>query len=222
MRTCYLLAIIIICACSTDALATPITLTFPGIQLSVVGEFINAVPVPVADQQFAPLFKGGQTITASVAYDTNQPDVDPSPNTGTYTIGTLSISIPELGLMASKSSNSMQISAFITPNNDQFFAFADGVASFLNNVGLPNPVSFSAEFFGNTSMLVNDHLPTSPLAWTFGDASFDFVATDNTTRQVFLRFTPAPNAVPEPSTFNLLGLGLATLVFGRKLRRGHD
>ena len=102
MRTCYLLAIIIICACSTDALATPITLTFPGIQLSVVGEFINAVPVPVADQQFAPLFKGGQTITASVAYDTNQPDVDPSPNTGTYTIGTLSISIPELGLMASR------------------------------------------------------------------------------------------------------------------------
>jgi len=194
MKIWRLLPALALCLWSVEAWADPIVLTFPGINLTVDGEFINAVPVPVANRQFSPLFQAGQTITVTIAFDTNQPDVDPSPNTGTYRIGMLSVSIPELGLSAVRTSNNMQISAFNnTPNpDDQFFAFVNGVDSFSNSVGLPNPTSFSALFFGNTAMLANDQLPTSPLAWTFGDASFDFIATDGTFRQVLLTFTPAP------------------------------
>ena len=145
------------------------TIHFFGVQLNVVGEFINAVPVPLAQQEFAPSFQNGQTITGSIAYDTNQPDTDSDPNTGTYLIGMLSLNIPELGLSVSRSSNSMQISSFndVGNVNDQFFAFVNGVDVFSNNVGLPSPTSFSVLLFGDTSMLADDQLPTSPLDWNF-------------------------------------------------------
>ena len=140
----WLTMVFAVFAWSVDAYAIPVTLNFSGKQLHVVGEFINAVPVPNGLQEFAPSFQNGQTITASIAFDTNQPDIDPDPNTGTYRIGTLSVNIPELGLAASRSSNSMQISAFNdTPNpDDQFFAFVSGVDSFSNNVGLPSPALY--------------------------------------------------------------------------------
>lgn len=168
---------------------------FSGVKLTVAGEFIkedaasSAVPVPVDQWQFASSFSLGKTITGFIAYEPNQPDIDPS-SYGTYRIGTLSVNIPELGLAVSRSSSTMQISVFDnTPNpDDQFFAHVDGVDSFSNNVGLPNPVRFWVLFTGNTSMLANDLLPTSPLDWFFGNVSFHFIDTDGKERQVLLTF----------------------------------
>lgn len=216
---CLLTMLLAVFAWSADAHAIPVTLNFSG-QLSVVGEYINAVPVPLGLQEFAPSFQTGQTITASVAYDTIQPDTDADPNTGTYRIGSLSINIPELGLAASRASNTMQISAFndTSSSNDQFFAYVSGVDSFSNTVGLPDPLYFSLLIFGNMSMLGNDWLPTDPLDWTFGNASFDFRASDGSLRQVLLAFEPAP-AIPEPSTLLLLGAGLAGLLMLKLKRR---
>jgi hypothetical protein len=174
--------------------ANPVTLNFYGVQLYVVGEFIGINPVPVGSQEFAPKFQNGQTVTVSISYDTNQPDYDSDPNTGTYKIGSLSVQIPEIGLSASRSSNSMQISAFndVQGTNDQFFAYVNGVDSFSNSGGLPSPTSFDVLFFGNTSMLANDSLPTSPLNWTSGNVTFNFIASDNTSRQVLMSYGPAP------------------------------
>jgi hypothetical protein len=189
---------------------------FSGVNLTVVGEYINAVPVPIANQQFAPKFNAGHTITGSIIYDPSQPDTDPNPNTGTYRIGTLIVNIPEIGLAASRASSSMQISAFNNTSNpdDQFFAYVNGVDTFLNSVGLPNPIAFDVLLFGNTSMLANDLLPTAMLNWNFGNVSFDFVAADNTTRQVWMTFSP----VPEPTAFGLIIVGLLAVTAGRRCR----
>ena len=171
----------------------PFVLNFSGKELRVVGESINAVRVPDDRQEFAPLFKNGKTVTGSIAYDTNQPDIDPDPKTGTYRIGALSVHIPEIGLSASRSSKSMQISAFNDTSNpdDQFFAYVSGVDNFLSNAGLPRPVSFDVTLFGNTSMLTDDRLPVRALNWTFGNLSFNFSASDGTRRQILMRFIPA-------------------------------
>jgi hypothetical protein len=191
---------------------------FSGVNLTVYGEYINAVPVPLANQLFAPKFSAGQTVAGSITYDPTQPDTDPSPNTGTYKIGSLFVQIPEIGLSASRGSSSMQISAFNdTPNSDdQFFAYVNGTDSFLNSVGLPDPVSFSVLLFGNTPMLVNDLLPTTPLDWHAGNVSFNFQATGGSIRQVLMGFSP----VPEPSVMGVLTLGLVALAAraGRKPR----
>jgi hypothetical protein len=137
-----MLAVLSVCTWTVEVHAIPVSQNFSGGQLHVVGEYINAVPVPIEQQEFAPSFQQGQTVTGFIAYDTDQPDTDPGPY-GTYKIGTLSVDIPEMGLVASRSSSGMQISAFNnTPNpDDQFFAYVNGVDSFSSNVGLPSPVS---------------------------------------------------------------------------------
>lgn len=134
--------------------------------------------------------------------DTDQPDVDPSPNTGTYRIGRLSVAIPQLGITASRSGNNIQISAFneAFPGNDQFFVYVDGFDSFSSNVGLPGPSAFSHLVFGPGSMLANDSLPTSDLGWTFGNFSLNFIASDGTNRQVLLTYSPAPRSQPPSIT----------------------
>lgn len=193
-------AVAVLAICPVTGTAAPIVQSFTGVQVNVAGEFINAVPVAEAQQEFAPLFAGAQTIDVSIAFDDAQADTDPSPDTGTYTTGTLSVNIPELGLTATRSSNSMQISSFndVSGTNDQFFAFTNGTDTFTSNVGLPNPTSFSALFFGNTTMLADDSLPSGPLDWNFGNVSFTFTGSNDTNRQVLLTFPPAatgPTAV---------------------------
>jgi hypothetical protein len=191
---------LIVGLCS-EAYANPVTLTIIGQQLNVAGEFVDAVPVPIADQEFAPLFAGGRSITATVMYDTNQLDVDPDPNTGTYRIGALSVVIPELGLTATRTSSAMQISVFNDAFNvsDQFFVAVNGVDAFSSNVGLPVPypdTSFNILLTGPTSMLPNALLPTGPFAWTFGNLTFNFLGSDGSVRQVLLTFVPG--AAPTP------------------------
>ena len=199
--------------------AIPFSINFSGERLTVVGEYINAVPVPIDQREFADLFAAGQRVSGSIAYDTAQPDVNPDPNTGTYRVGSLSVRIADLGLTASRSSNSMQISAFNDTSNpdDQFFAYVAGTDSFLNDVGLPDPSSFSVLLFGDTAMLADGQLPLSELDWNFGNLSFDFVASDNTLRQVLMTFVPAQ--IPTPATIWLLVLGLSLIKGGRVLFR---
>jgi len=201
------LTMLVLCGAAATLQAGVYNMTFSGVNLTVAGEYINAVPVAAANQEFAPKFLAGQTVTGAISYDTNQLDNDPSPNTGTYRIGSLFVNIPELNLTASRSSSSMQISAFNGLSNDEFFAYVNGVDSFSNTVGLPNPTSFWGALYGPTSMLVDDQLPTSPLNWNYGNVSFNFLASDATTRQVLLLFTP----VPEPTAFTLIMVGLVGL-----------
>lgn len=63
-----LLFLVVVGISTTEAAADPITLHFSGVRLVAVGEFINGVPAAPADQEFAPLFVGGQTIVISVDY----------------------------------------------------------------------------------------------------------------------------------------------------------
>ena len=196
--------------------AAGVTQQFDGINLHVSGEYINAVLVPAGDQEFAPLFAGAATVTVTYIYDTNQPDTDPDPDTGTYLVATLTVSIPEIGLAASKASSSMQLSVFNDTSNpdDQFFAYVDGVDTFSSGVGLPDPVSFSASVRGDTSMVPDDSLPTGPLNWYLGGVSFDFIASDSSKRQVAMTFAP----LPEPTTLSLLAFGVVGLA-GRRKRK---
>ena len=193
-----MLAVLSVCTWSGEVQAVLIQQKFSGVQLNVVGEYINGVPVDTSLWESAPSFQQAQTISGFIAYDTDQPDYDPGPY-GTYRIGTLSVDIPDIGLNALRSSSNMQISAFDnTPNpDDQFFAYVNGVDSFTSNVGLPNPASFSISLFGSTSMLANDLLPTNQIDWTFGNSNFDFLASDGSWRQVLITFEPDPFVTPD-------------------------
>jgi hypothetical protein len=220
MKLNQVTVIAVIFAWSTGPSASMVSVNFSGEQFNVEGESINGEPVSVSEQEFAPLFQNGQTVNGSITFDTDQPDMDPDSNTGTYQIGALEVEIPELGLTASVSSNFMQISSFNEANNfpdDQFFASNDGVDSFSNDVGLPTPVSFFVLLFGDSSMLVDDNLPTSNLDWNFGNLSFSFIADDGSERQVFATFTPAA-PVPVPAAVWLFGSGLLGL-FGVPKRK---
>lgn len=208
---------------SAVAGADPVTLTFAGARVTVAGEFINGVPVPAAEQQFAGLFAASRSMRATLRYDTNQPDTNPAPDASAFLVGALSVSIPEIGLTASRASSTMQISVFDNAfnANDQFFVAVNGVDAFTSNVGLPVPVpdtSFTMFAFGPTSMLPDDSLPTAAFAWTFGNLSFNFPATDGTTRQVLLTFEPGA-ATPQEQ-INAVIVTLADLVLDGKLTAG--
>jgi hypothetical protein len=69
-----LLLLTFIAGLCSDVDAEPITLTFSGTQLTVMGEFVNGVPVQAGQQEFAPLFSRARSITATISYDTAQPD----------------------------------------------------------------------------------------------------------------------------------------------------
>ncbi len=194
---------------SSEAHANKVTLIAVGQQLTVAGEFVNAVPIPAGEQEFAPLFAGGRSVTVTVTYDTSQPDVDPDPNTGTYRIGALSVVIPELGLTATRTSSAMQISVFNDAFgvSDQFFVAVNGVDTFSNNVGLPVPypnTSFDILLTGPTSMLPDAMLPTGPFPWTGGNVTFNFLGSDGSVRQVLLTFVPGAAPTPQDRIQSLI------------------
>jgi hypothetical protein len=216
-----------------DARATVTTLTFTGVDLNIVGEFINAVPVPESDWQFADLFEPaqGHAIQSYVTYNPNQRATSQSSGSANYDHGRLSVRIPSLGLFGlalSRSGGYMQLSSFLSAQ--QFFVGDNsGSNTFSSKIGLPDPISFDTLYFG-PSMLSTINLPTSNLDWTFANLSFEFLdANDDTERQVLLTFTPrtAPaepafelsqnsggsGAVPEPSTWAMMVLGFAGLGF---------
>ena len=191
--------------------AAPVTLTFSGEQLTIVGEYVNGVPAQPA--LFAPLFNpaSAQTITVSVSYDTDQPLRDLGHGIRAYLRGAISIEIPALSLIASSRDpcpapgrfvrpadgqggcTVVQISPFLTPRNHQFFVGANaGDYTFSNAVGLPDhPTSFGAIFFGRTSMLANDALPENAFDWRSGNVSFNFINSgDGPSHQVLLSFDP--------------------------------
>ena len=208
----------------SPASAVPITIDFSGV-ITFVGEFINAVPVPASDIQLVPFFAAATTVNGFIAFDTAQPDTDPDPNVGTYRMGELSVSLPNIGLAASVVNDSMQISSFNdvpnVPPNDEFFAFSSRLDSFVGDVGGRTPNDFSAALFGDVSMLADDSLPLGPLNWTFGNASFVFNELDTTgatvRRQLLIGFEPT--GMPEPTTFALMGLGWAGVALVRRRRR---
>lgn len=201
---------------SSNINAAEFTLDINGTNVTVRGEFINAVPVDEADWEFAPSFSGAQTVRISLNYDTAQPDTDPTPNTGTYQNGTLTVEIPELSLIANGSTT--QISAFndTTSDNDQFFAVVEGRGTFSSAVGLPtNPVLWSFLLFGDTAMLDSEALPNSQLNWSTGDLNFNFTASDGSVRQVLMNFEPVvANEEPacEPRTFPTLLITILSLL----------
>jgi len=238
LRVIGLLAALLCSWCAGAAYATPVTLTFSGTDLIVIGEFFlgsggqNPGLVPQNDWQFAPLFDpaSGTAVTATVSYDTNQPDTNAGGGYSVYRLGSVSLEIPGIGLSISQSSspsdiNDMQISASASPV-PQFYVAAAGsfdpgnVANFSNSVGLPEPYSFEALFDVVDGSLTDNTLPTTPLDWTNGEFSFIFTASDGSLRNVVLDFTPNSPAAPEPSTLSLtfviLSLCLGRVVFSRR------
>src|SRR5262245_4653442 len=139
--------------------AAMVTQNVSDVELHLVGEFIDAVPVPDDQQEFAPYFTDALTASGSITYDTEQPDVDPSDDTGTYRRGTLSVTLPDIGLCASRRSDAMQISCFNdVPNqipDDQLFAYAEDPDLHASLATFPRPVAFSVGLYGTTAMLAD-------------------------------------------------------------------
>ena len=220
---------IIVLGLSAEAYADPVTLTFNGEQLHLLGESIVGPPYPPNYPiDFKPMFSDGflnaKTITVSISFDTNQQDVNPDPNTGTYR-GSLSVNIPELGHSGSATSSIAQISSVDNTSNseDQFNASGGCYPCFWppeDEFPLFNTPAFgfSVHIFGNGSMLVNDQLPTGPLNWIYGNLSVYFSDDGAYFHEVRMAFSPIH--VPESSTMaflvsSLFGLGWA----GRKFKK---
>jgi len=184
-----------VCVWSIETEAVQVSQAFYGVDVQVVGEFVNGTKVDDDSQEFAPLFLEAQTMSGSITYDTDQPDIwSEDAANGLYRIGTLSVSIEEIELDAVRSSTFMQISPFNGTWNDEFFAYVNGIDDFSNAVFLPIPRSFWVSLYGSTSMLFDDQLPTNPIDWTFGNLSFSFLDDDGNTRQVLMTFVPAPDS----------------------------
>lgn len=199
-----------------EAFAAPFTQGFAG-EIAWVREFSNNVLVPVAQQEFAPSFHVGDDVTGAIGYDTSLADLDASTH-GRYLGASLGIQLPQAGLSISRNSSSVEIRVLDNTSNpdDQFNVFPDGIDTFLNAVGLPTPLSFWLVLFGTTSMLSDDHLPTTSIDWNFGNVSMNLRARDGSERQLLIGFQRA--AVPEPATWMLVGCGLLGVT--RMVKRG--
>lgn len=222
MKLRLLAVIVTLFLFSMTMYATNYSLNFKGINLHVVGEYISA-SLATEPWQFAGYFSSGSTISGSITYNTEQMDMDPSNWNSLYTEGNLAIYIPQLYLTATRTSSSViQISVFdnnppgtCTHDDDQFFASVEGSVSFSSTPVIPTPHRFHVFLFGDPSMLPDDQLPTAPLDWLHGDASFFFMDSSGIERQVKLQYTPS---VPEPASLLLLGTGLCGLLLSTRSR----
>jgi hypothetical protein len=149
-------------------------------------------------------------VAGTISFDTDQPDIDPSVETGTYRVGDFTLSVPQIGVSADVSSDTMQISVFNTTYNDQFFVYSSRIDSFIgaDNIGGHSPFDYSIFLFGAETMFENgDGLPTASLDWLSGNASFTF-QYDQSYHQILMVFQP----VPIPGAFWLLGSGFIGLI----------
>jgi hypothetical protein len=168
-------------------------------------EYGTAGPLPPGAVPLLPLFSGATRVLTSFSFDPTVPvDLDPNPQAGQYvTPGSFTLALPDIGLSFTASG---QIGFSVYTAGE--FHVNGNVTGYSGNVGTATPFAISFVFY---TPVANDGLPSSPGAWTYGNAYVDFKDVEPY-RDIFIGVAP----VPEPPGSVLL---LSALAAGFVLRR---